>query len=303
MKRDRAAPCHTGPRPLSPRRQLPDGVRRLLAIAAAWRPRGDFDVDVFDLVRRARGRQGESLTAHRERRPAVRSLVGISGYSSYAYLKLCADNRRAAWLANCARLGDRHRGLSPERAPPTIHSPTSPLRLWVVVDGDAPMLSGRGRLPRQRPLLRVLGPESVGDPARCRPSTGSSSRATARRPQGASSRIDCRAAGPYDCAVCKGGGPREAHTSVPRSTPCTRSTSCPPGSVPDLSNLDALHCRKRSSSGRVCCEHSSGSCARPVRAREDCFSSGSICSSAMTSGIGRAPANVAGRFGPGGRRS
>ena len=137
------------------------GVPQLLAIAAAMKASGDVDVDVVDLdAERAFGRTDLDALITDGDRPY--DLVGISCYSSYDYLKVCAIAERVraklprAWIVTG--------GYHPSARPDDFTGPTSPFDFVVVGDGEAPMARlARAVVSGRRPLLRVLGPESVGD--------------------------------------------------------------------------------------------------------------------------------------------
>ena len=178
------------------------GVPQLLAIAAAMKATGDVDVDVFDLdAERAFGRTDlDSLISGGDR---PYDLVGISCYSSYDYLKVCAIAERVrvklprAWIVTG--------GYHPSARPEDFTKEASPFDFVVVGDGEAPMARlARAVLSGKRPLLRVLGPESVGDLqamppidwellARYRP---------VARKVASQAEIYLSRGCPYDCAFC-----------------------------------------------------------------------------------------------------
>ncbi len=177
------------------------GVPQLLAIAAAMRAAADVDVDVVDLdVERAFGKV--DLRALIERGGRY-DLVGIACYSSYDYLKVMeiAGRVRAllpgAWIAT----GGYHASARPD----DFTAAGSPFDFVVVGDGEGPMARlAQALVSGKRPLLRVLGPEPVGDPgampkvdwellARYRP--------VARR-VASQAEIYLSRGCPYDCAFC-----------------------------------------------------------------------------------------------------
>ena len=179
------------------------GVPQLLAIAAAMKAAGDVDVDVIDLdAERAFGRTID-LDALLAGSGAPYDLVGISCYSSYDYLKVCAIAERVraklprAWIVTG--------GYHPSARPEDFTRPGSPFDFVVVGDGEPPMVRlARAIVSGKRPLLRVLGPDAVGDVsaqppvdwellARYRP---------VARKVASQAEIYLSRGCPYDCAFC-----------------------------------------------------------------------------------------------------
>jgi len=182
------------------------GVPQLLAIAAAVEASADADVDVVDLdAEHAFGRVDLDAILGAESRGGGRpyDLVGISCYSSYDYLKVMEIAARAraklprAWITT----GGYHASARPE----DFTGPGSPFDFVVVGDGEAPMARlAAAIVSGKRPLMRVLGPDPVGDIgsmprvdwghlARYRP--------VARR-VASQAEIYLSRGCPYDCAFC-----------------------------------------------------------------------------------------------------
>jgi protein-L-isoaspartate(D-aspartate) O-methyltransferase len=178
------------------------GVPQLLAIAAAMRAGADVDVDVIDLdAERAFG--AVDLDALLGGGDTPYDLVGISCYSSYDYLKVSAIAARAraklprAWIVT----GGYHASARPD----DFTGPASPFDFVVVGDGEGPMVRlGRALVSGKRPLLRVLGPESVGDLGAMPPVQWElleRYRPVARR-VASQAEIYLSRGCPYDCAFC-----------------------------------------------------------------------------------------------------
>ena len=179
------------------------GVPQLLAIAAAMKATGDVDVDVIDLdAERAFGHTTDldTLIAGGDR---PYDIVGISCYSSYDYLKVCAIAERVrqklprAWVVTG--------GYHPSARPDDFTHEGSPFDFVVVGDGEAPMARlARAVVSGKRPLLRVLGPESVGDLGAMPPIDWellARYRPVARK-VASQAEIYLSRGCPYDCAFC-----------------------------------------------------------------------------------------------------
>lgn len=177
------------------------GAPQLLAIAASMKAAADIDVDVVDLdIERVFGKV--DLRALVERGGPY-DIVGISCYSSYDYLKVMELGARIrellprAWLAT----GGYHASARPD----DFTGEGSPFDFVVVGDGEGPMARlAQARVSGKRPLLKVLGPESVGDPGsmpaidwelltRYRP---------VARKVASQAEIYLSRGCPYDCAFC-----------------------------------------------------------------------------------------------------
>jgi len=174
------------------------GVPQLLSIAGVLEQHGDAVVDVVDMdLERAFGQI--------DLRALCRGydLVGVSCYSSYDYLKVMAiaEVLRAelprAWLVTG--------GYHPSARPGDFTRPGSPFDFVVVGDGEAPLLRlVRALSQGHRPLMRVIGPESVADPnalAQYDWSKLSRYRPVARR-VASQAEIYLSRGCPYDCAFC-----------------------------------------------------------------------------------------------------
>ncbi|MBX3192441.1 MAG: cobalamin-dependent protein [Labilithrix sp.] len=173
------------------------GVPQLLAIAAAMRA-ADVDVDVVDLdAERAFGAFDLGALVSRRRY----DLVGISCYSSYDYLKVCAiaslvrEKLPRAWIAT----GGYHPSARPDDFAATAFD-------YVVVgDGEGPMTRlARALVTGKRPLVRVLGPESVAHPSEMPPvdwALLARYRPVARK-VASQAEIYLSRGCPYDCAFC-----------------------------------------------------------------------------------------------------
>jgi protein-L-isoaspartate O-methyltransferase/radical SAM superfamily enzyme YgiQ (UPF0313 family) len=178
------------------------GVPQLLAIAASMRAGADVDVDVIDLdAERAFG--SVDLDALLGGGATPYDLVGISCYSSYDYLKVSEIAARAraklprAWIVT----GGYHASARPD----DFTGPASPFDFVVVGDGEGPMVRlARALVSGKRPLLRVLGPESVGDLGAMPPVQWElleKYRPVARR-VASQAEIYLSRGCPYDCAFC-----------------------------------------------------------------------------------------------------
>jgi len=179
------------------------GVPQLLAIAAAMKATGDVEVDVVDLdaERALGGRTDLDTLLGGGDRPY--DIVGISCYSSYDYLKVCAIAERVraklprAWIVTG--------GYHPSARPDDFTSEGSPFDFVVVGDGEAPMARlARAVVSGKRPLLRVLGPESVGDLGAMPPIDWellARYRPVARK-VASQAEIYLSRGCPYDCAFC-----------------------------------------------------------------------------------------------------
>jgi protein-L-isoaspartate O-methyltransferase/radical SAM superfamily enzyme YgiQ (UPF0313 family) len=177
------------------------GAPQLLAIAASMKAAADIDVDVVDLdIERALGKVDlRSLIA----RGGPYDLVGISCYSSYDYLKVMELGARIrellprAWLTT----GGYHASARPD----DFTGEGSPFDFVVVGDGEGPMARlAQARVSGKRPLLKVLGPESVGDPGAMPPIDWellARYRPVARK-VASQAEIYLSRGCPYDCAFC-----------------------------------------------------------------------------------------------------
>jgi protein-L-isoaspartate(D-aspartate) O-methyltransferase len=186
------------------------GVPQLLSIAAAVRAAG-AEVDVVDLdLERALGRVDlDRILA------GPYDLVGLSCYSSFDYLKVVELARRVrarlprAWVA----VGGYHASARPsdftgEAEDETGLRPEGVGTLFdfvVVGDGEGPMARLASALGTgKRPLVRVLGPESVADPNELPPLPWElleRYRAHARR-VASQAEVYLSRGCPYDCAFC-----------------------------------------------------------------------------------------------------
>jgi protein-L-isoaspartate(D-aspartate) O-methyltransferase len=175
------------------------GVPQLLSIAAAIRKKSDAIVDVVDLdMERALG----PVNLNELMKPGY-DLVGISCYSSYDYLKVMAiaAHIRAllpkAWLVTG--------GYHPSARPEEFTGGDSPFDFVIVGDGELPMARLADALVTgRRPLLKILGPESVPDPSELVPYDWSlleRYRPVARR-VASQAEIYLSRGCPYDCAFC-----------------------------------------------------------------------------------------------------
>ncbi len=135
------------------------GVPQLLSIASVLRRHADAVVDVVDLdMERALGPIDLGRLLGRGY-----DLVGLSCYSSYDYLKvmaLGAEIKRLlprAWVVT----GGYHASARPN----DFTRDGSPIDFVVVGDGEGPLLRLVKALDGgKRPLMRVVGPESLADP-------------------------------------------------------------------------------------------------------------------------------------------
>lgn len=134
------------------------GVPQLLSIAGVLSKNGDALVDVVDFdMERAFG----AVDLSRMLEPGY-DLVGISCYSSYDYLKVMAIGAEIrqrlprAWLVTG--------GYHPSARPGDFTVRGSPFDYVVVGDGEAPLSRLVEALSTgKRPLMRVLGPESIAN--------------------------------------------------------------------------------------------------------------------------------------------
>lgn len=135
------------------------GVPQLLSIASILRRHADAEVDVVDLdMERAFGPVDLGLLL----RPGY-DLVGLSCYSSYDYLKVMAIGAEVkrllpkTWLVT----GGYHASARPG----DFTGDRSPFDFVAVGDGEGPLLRLVKALDAgKRPLMRVVGPESLSDP-------------------------------------------------------------------------------------------------------------------------------------------
>jgi len=135
------------------------GVPQLLSMASVLRRQADAIVDIVDLdMERAFGR----IDLQQIAKPGY-DLIGISCYSSYDYLKVMAlgtELKRLlprAWLVT----GGYHASARPHE----FTGDGSPFDFVAVGDGEAPMLRLAKALEQgKRPLMKVVGPESLADP-------------------------------------------------------------------------------------------------------------------------------------------
>lgn len=176
------------------------GVPQLLAIAAAMKRAADVDVTVVDLdIEHAFGRVDFDAIVTR----APYDLVGIACYSSYDYLKVMALGARVRELLPRAWLVTG--GYHPSARPDDFTGEESPFDFVAIGDGEGPMARLASALVSgKRPLLRILGPEPVGDPGampevdwhlldRYRP---------VARKVASQAEIYLSRGCPYDCAFC-----------------------------------------------------------------------------------------------------
>ncbi len=177
------------------------GIPQILSIAAVARRAGAI-VDVVDLDHeRAFG--PVDLAAVVRRAGAPYDLVGVSCYSSYDYLKVLAIGARIrellprAWLA----AGGYHVSARPN----DFTRGDSPYDFAIVGDGETPFARLVDALQTgRRPLLRVLGPDSVPDPDDVDPLPWEllgRYRPTART-LASQAEIYLSRGCPYDCAFC-----------------------------------------------------------------------------------------------------
>lgn len=177
------------------------GAPQLLAIAASMKAAADVEVDVVDLdIERAFGRVDLAAVLARA---GPYGLVGIACYSSYDYLKVMELAARVrellprVWIAT----GGYHASARPD----DFTGPGSPFDFVVVGDGEGPMARlAHALVTGKRPLLRVLGPESVGDPGAMPPIDWellARYRPVARK-VASQAEIYLSRGCPYDCAFC-----------------------------------------------------------------------------------------------------
>lgn len=175
------------------------GVPQMLSLAGAMRRSADAIVDVVDLdLERALGPVDLRAIGRRGY-----DLVGISCYSSYDYLKVMEIGARLraelprAWLVT----GGYHASARPEE----FTRPGSPFDFVVVGDGEIPMARlAEALVSGRRPLMRVLGPESVAHPDEADPYDWSlldRYRPVAHR-VASQAEIYLSRGCPYDCAFC-----------------------------------------------------------------------------------------------------
>jgi protein-L-isoaspartate(D-aspartate) O-methyltransferase len=175
------------------------GVPQLLMMAAALRKHTLAGVDIVDLD------QERALGPLDLRRLLSRGydLVGISCYSSFDYLKVMAIAARIRELLPRAWLVTG--GYHPSARPGDFTLPNSPVDYVVVGDGELPLVRLVQALTNgKRPLMKILGPESVPDPNELVPYDWSlleRYRATARR-VASQAEIYLSRGCPYDCAFC-----------------------------------------------------------------------------------------------------
>lgn len=135
------------------------GVPQLLGMARVLETQADAVVDVVDLdMERGLGGLDFSALARNGY-----DLVGISCYSSYDYLKVMALGERLrsflprAWIVT----GGYHASARPD----DFTGAGSPFDFVVVGDGERSMLRlARALTTGKRPLMKIVGPESVEDP-------------------------------------------------------------------------------------------------------------------------------------------
>lgn len=186
------------------------GVPQLLAMASAMRAAADVDVDVVDLDAE-RGFGPIVLSEILDRAGAPYDLVGIACYSSYDYLKVIELGRRIrsllpkAWLVT----GGYHASARPSDftgpSPADPDGAPSPFDFVVVGDGEGPMSRLASALVTgKRPLLPVLGPEAVANPAAMPPVdwTLLERYKPIARQVASQAEIYLSRGCPYDCAFC-----------------------------------------------------------------------------------------------------
>lgn len=135
------------------------GVPQLLSIASILRRHADAEADIVDLdMERAFG----PVDLRQLLRPGY-DIVGLSCYSSYDYLKVMAIGAEVkrllpkTWLVT----GGYHASARPV----DFTGDGSPFDFVTVGDGEGPMLRLVKALDAgKRPLMRVVGPESLADP-------------------------------------------------------------------------------------------------------------------------------------------
>jgi protein-L-isoaspartate(D-aspartate) O-methyltransferase len=175
------------------------GVPQLLGIARALETQADAIVDVVDLDME-RGLGGLDLTTLAAEHY---DLVGVSCYSSFDYLKVMALGERLrallprAWLVT----GGYHASARPDDFTGTA----SPFDFVVVGDGERSMVRlARALTTGKRPLMRIVGPESVEDPTTLVPYRWE----LLQRYRGIARKVASQAeiylsrGCPYDCAFC-----------------------------------------------------------------------------------------------------
>ncbi len=175
------------------------GVPQLLMIARAIRDASDAIVDVVDLdMERGLG----PVDWMRLAAPGY-DLVGISCYSSYDYLKVLAIAGALKQLLPRAWLVTG--GYHPSARPEDFTGEDSPFDFVVIGDGELPMARLAAALETgRRPLMRVLGPDSVPDPRQLVPYDWSlleRYRPIARQ-VASQAEIYLSRGCPFDCAFC-----------------------------------------------------------------------------------------------------
>ncbi|MCA9597144.1 MAG: radical SAM protein [Myxococcales bacterium] len=175
------------------------GVPQLLMIASAIRRASDAIVEVVDFdMERAFGPIDLARVV-----AGGYDLVGISCYSSYDYLKVMAIGARLRELLPRAWLVTG--GYHPSARPEDFTAEDSPFDFVVVGDGERPMARLASAVESgRRPLMRVLGPDSVPDPAELVPYDWSlleRYRPIARR-VASQAEIYLSRGCPFDCAFC-----------------------------------------------------------------------------------------------------
>jgi protein-L-isoaspartate(D-aspartate) O-methyltransferase len=175
------------------------GVPQLLGIARALETQADATVEVVDLdMERALGDLDLATLAGRGY-----DLVGVSCYSSYDYLKVVALGERLRALLPRAWLVTG--GYHPSARPDDFTGAGSPFDFVVVGDGERSMVRlARALSSGKRPLVRVIGPESVEDPNSLVPYRWEllgRYRGVARK-VASQAEIYLSRGCPYDCAFC-----------------------------------------------------------------------------------------------------
>jgi protein-L-isoaspartate(D-aspartate) O-methyltransferase len=175
------------------------GVPQLLGIARALETQADAVVDVVDLDME-RGLGGLDFAALAQQ---GYDLVGISCYSSYDYLKVMALGERLrsllprAWIVT----GGYHASARPD----DFTAAGSPFDFVVVGDGERSMVRlARALTSGKRPLMKIVGPESVEDPSALVPYRWEllDKYKKVARKVASQAEIYLSRGCPYDCAFC-----------------------------------------------------------------------------------------------------
>ncbi len=175
------------------------GVPQLLTIASSITRGTSARVDVVDLDME----RGLGPVDLRKLCAPGYDLVGISCYSSYDYLKVCAIAERVrellprAWIVS----GGYHASARPQ----DFTRESAPFDFVVVGDGERPMVRLVEALERgTRPLVTVIGPDAVPHPDALMPYDWSlleRYRPIARK-VASQAEIYLSRGCPYDCAFC-----------------------------------------------------------------------------------------------------